>query len=249
MLEYRRFCYLDVPKTGSTFIRKVLQRNVVERHLNRQKHRAPRLAYRQRKFYFASVRDPLDSYGSLYRYGCAGKGRLRARLAEVAPHLIETYDGTQAGFEAWLTTVLSPGTPPRQLGIPSGLARWECGLIGTRHLALTMPFPVRHMTWGDRQKTYRRWSLPRALVRQESLRQDLADLITGPLRSHFAAPEDVARRVLRNARPLNRTRKLGAEYAGALPDQLRDQLRRREWLHYDVLGYGDNGTAGGSPPA
>ena len=74
MDDFGRIIYLDVEKTGSTFISKFLQENMACQRVRKVKHGRIGNDFKKDSFYFISVRNPLSQYLSLYRYGCGGKG-------------------------------------------------------------------------------------------------------------------------------------------------------------------------------
>ncbi len=95
MLEFEDFVYLDVQKTGSTTIRRFLNRFSRTRVVQDDKH-APVERRDPDKLYIISCRDPLKQYLSLYLHGPSDKGGLRARLNKA--DMAHFYDGTNEGF-------------------------------------------------------------------------------------------------------------------------------------------------------
>lgn len=139
MYDFETFAYLDVQKTGSSFIAKLLQTFAKEPLVASRRH--GRIAHRQvGKFYFISCRDPLDQLLSLYFFGCAGSGHLRTRL--VAAGRTDFYDGSAPGFDAFLRFVLDPGNAEvfGEDYAASGIAP-IAGLMTFRFVALAIPAP------------------------------------------------------------------------------------------------------------
>ena len=58
MQEFQSFVYLDLQKTGSTFIADLLQRHCKELQVRFSKHSRVGQGYDGNKFYFISVRNP-----------------------------------------------------------------------------------------------------------------------------------------------------------------------------------------------
>lgn len=89
MHDFGNFCYLDMHKTGSTFVSRFLRHAAVSDEVLFLKH-APVSVWCPSVFYFVTIREPQGWYGSLYRYGLDRRGaifeRLRAaqKLAEYA---------------------------------------------------------------------------------------------------------------------------------------------------------------------
>src|ERR1700761_4608499 len=104
MYEFPSFVYLDVEKTGTTFIFHVLGNFASEEAIQRDHHEPMPLDCDRSKFYFISVRDPLDSYISLYSFGCASRGKMRTRFDR--RDLAHYYDGTTKSFNSWLNFTL-----------------------------------------------------------------------------------------------------------------------------------------------
>ncbi|WP_112321870.1 hypothetical protein [Oceanibium sediminis] len=244
MLDYRGFCYLDVEKTGSTFVRGFLTAHAHGEPLDDTKHRVPRWAFRRRKFYFASARDPFDAYASLYSFGCDGKGALRSHLWRSEAEILAAYDYTEAGFHHWLEAMLSPER--RALLPPSTLPfqNPHIGLMGTRFLRQTLPLArwiiPRAKSAEELRRAYARLGLPRAVLRQEQLNADLAALVSGPLARFMRDPHAAAEalRTAADAGPaVNASDRSLVLDPGRMPSGLAQRLRDVEWFHYDVLGY------------
>ncbi len=107
MHEFKTFVYLDIQKTGSTFITTLLEKFFPEHEVRKRRHIGMEKEFDTSKFHFISVRDPLDQYVSLYSYGCETKGKIFRRLNDREQG--DLYDGTWDGFCRWLDFVLRPG--------------------------------------------------------------------------------------------------------------------------------------------
>ena len=80
MYDFGKIVYLDLHKTGSTFISKFLQNCCVLKENKFNKHDWIREDYDSKNFYFISIRHPMAMYSSLYRFGLAKKGAVWNRL-------------------------------------------------------------------------------------------------------------------------------------------------------------------------
>ncbi len=61
MHEFETFVYLDMQKTGSTFIVRLLRQFSGQQELCSKMHEPVGKFYDPSKFYFSSIRDPLNS--------------------------------------------------------------------------------------------------------------------------------------------------------------------------------------------
>jgi hypothetical protein len=82
MFISKKLVYLQMQKTGSTHVTKVLQQFVGGRRGLRHGQMTDPEKYRKR-FIFSSVRNPWDWYVSLYAFGCAGSGGFRKYLVQM----------------------------------------------------------------------------------------------------------------------------------------------------------------------
>ena len=238
MYEYETFAYLDVQKTGSSFIARLLQTFAAESLVASRKHgriRNPDPA----KFYFTSCRDPLDQLLSLYFYGCSGSGHIRSAM-EAAGNTAP-YDGTPAGFDAFLRFVLDPGNADifgEDYG-KSGIAPLV-GLMTFRFAVLSLPRPLRRLaacrTRDHLVAAYRTHAMTQEVVRAEALNDTMRDLIRGPLRTRLSDPA-AAIAWIDSAERVNASRRRDSERDFPISDEAKRLIEEREWFLFDVLGY------------
>jgi Sulfotransferase family len=191
MDDFGDVVYLDVQKTGSTFVSDFLERFLRSSRVNFEKHRPIRRLSRPEVFLFTSVRDPLRQYLSLYQYGCQGRGAIRQRFRK--HDLNGFYRGPRASFENWLRFLLDPENAvllnPRYGRVFPALY----GLQTFRFLMLSFENPVQKLAQANSlrrlNKIYDRHKIHSAVVRNESLNQDLIDLCAGPLRQFLIDPD------------------------------------------------------------
>lgn len=229
MLAFPGLVYLDMPKTGSTFVRKFLFDWCREPAICRTPHGPPggdgdAAAATRRSFTFLTLRDPLEIYASLYRYGCGGRGGLALTAAARAHPLAACYDATATGFRRWLDLLLRPGGATLD-PYAGHLASPTFGLVTQRLLHLALPGAAGVVSGGpgegDLHRAYRRGTRVDAVLRMERLPGDLGALIEGALAGHLKAPRRAVA-ALRAARPLNATASTGLSR-----DDLTGPLRRR----------------------
>ena len=240
MHEFETFVYLDMEKTGSTFISRLLNKFVPE-PLVRQKHHEPMgKDFDPKKFYFISVRNPLDSYLSLYSFGCQQQGKVYARLRNNGHE--DFYDGTDESFGQWLTFVMKPlhakmmTDQYHQVGLADLL-----GLQSWRYLRLAVPDAEAKFkgckTEDDIRRVYGENKLPSFTVRHESFVDDLCKLIEGPL-GYAIGDVKGALEYARATKPVNASARVDKE-ADAFRIRRRHErrLREREWLMAELFGY------------
>ena len=192
MFDFGAFCYLDVQKTGSSFVLDVLTRHSarpLERSVRHGRVRWPAPEGGDPRLYFITCRDPVAQWRSLYFYGCDGQGALFHFLRRTQPDTAALYDGSAAGLNAWLARLLDPGFAP---SMPEQYDRTCPALYGfqtARFLLLSFRRPVMRLrsltTRAGLIAAYEAERLHTHVLRTESLNDDLAALIRGPLAPHI----------------------------------------------------------------
>jgi hypothetical protein len=240
MIEFENLVYLDIQKTGSTYVVAFLRTFVASSEIRTIRH-APVEKRTDGKLYVISCRDPLSQYRSLYGYGCKGKGILRNRLrAAGKSHL---YDGSQAGFIEWLYLVLTPEAcriyaAERETDPMYDIA----GLQTVRFMRMALPLNKAIRSYrrsGEELKAKLRRKLDKCsladiVLRQETLNSDLAALVVDHpkiFRNVDEIPEFLSR-----SRKVNASPDMKVD-STALPISLLELLQEREWLYFDKLGY------------
>lgn len=242
MLSFPGLTYLDVQKTGSTFVRAFLRSHAKGPVLADAKHRALGWEQWRPAFRFSSCRDPFRQYLSLYNYGSGDQGLFHRRIKERGGALAESYDGTAEGFAFWLRTVLDGQTMQQLYGKAKRYAPDRIGYQTTRFLHLNL----RHSSKlalllrnpADAAQAYRRFGLTRSehVLRTESLSADLGRLVAGPLAPFLQDPA-AALAELEAPKPIN-TSGGGLRLAPeALPEDLVALLQRKEAFLFEALGY------------
>ncbi|HWA91830.1 MAG TPA: hypothetical protein VG889_17460 [Rhizomicrobium sp.] len=241
MHEFKTFVYLDMEKTGSTFISRLLNKFSTEAPLVQSHHEPLGADYDPKKFYFISVRNPLDSYLSLYSFGCQEQGKVFARLR--ARGYQDLYDGTAESFAQWLTMVMKPmnakmlGDMYNRVGIAElvGLQSW-------RYLRLAVGDAEAKFkgceSQDDVRRIYEENKLPTFVVRHENFVEDLCKLIEGPL-AYAIGDVEGALAYARETEPLNastRVDKKGDE-GFRIRRRQKARLAEREWLMAELFGY------------
>ncbi len=240
MQEFETFVYLDLEKTGSTFIVRLLRDHCRETLIRGGKHKPMGADADRSKFYFISVRDPLELYLSLYSFGCKRWGTLRGKLASTGQP--DFYDGTMERFAQWLDFLLKPAnTKTIGAGFATGRIGRLLGLHSYRYLKLVLGDAAEALdgceTKDDVRRVYEEKRLVGGIVRYESFTADLVALFTGRLAHAFEDPAAVAEYV-RTADPVNASERVDAERPDfTLPPELKQRLREREWFLCETFGY------------
>ena len=208
MDDFGDFCYLDVHKTGSTFVTRVLKEvskrpllasvkhGVVETSRSRQWARVLRDKkywndaqgglFREGCFYFNSVRDPFEYYASLYNYGCDGEGELFKRLRKRG--VADLYDGASGSFQNWVAFILDEKNAAHVNGSYARTCAAAVGVFTYRFLSLSVAAPSARLrgvgTLSSARDVLDQNGICRATLRIESLNADLLSLLEGELAEH-----------------------------------------------------------------
>jgi hypothetical protein len=248
---FHSLAYLDVEKSGSTYVSRFLRDFLDDDEVSFRKHVELEDRPPSGRLHVLSVRDPLDTYLSLYSYGCQGKGGLAGTVREAG--LGHLYDGTPAGFDEWLDVVLDPAyaaalNPRSYEG--SGVAE-HTGLLSYRVARLSSPRArrwIRQVTSPDDfVARYREHTVVDVVLRNETLTEDLETLV---LREELAwrPSRDVALEALRAQRRLNTSRRLDDDGRFEVPEDARRRVAARERLLTEVFGYDDGHRSSTTDP-
>jgi len=243
MYEFETFVYLDVQKTGSRFIVRLLRKHAAEKELFGRAHIPVGKRYNPGKFHFISVRHPLQQYISLYSYGCQNKGSLYTTLGRHNREAL--YDGSWRGFKSWLDFVLDAenahlldraynragkGKVPALLGFQS-----------FRFLNMAVAEAQRLTagctTTSSLTAAYHAKKIAVFVVRHESFRNDLISLVRERL-SGSMQNADRAVRYIETAEPRNTSERVDALKENPQIGKRRTALlEEREWLLHELFGY------------
>ncbi|NNU27901.1 hypothetical protein [Isoptericola sediminis] len=240
MHAFHTLAYLDVEKSGSTYVSQFLRDFLDDDEVWCRKHHELEDRPPAGRLHVLSVRDPVDTYLSLFSYGCQGRGGLFGRLRDAGHGAL--YDGTAAGFDRWLDVVLDPASAA-VLDPPSyhrrGVAE-HTGLLSYRVARLAAPRPDRWMRdVGSPEEfvaAYRRHHVVDVVLRNESLPQDLEALV---LRDDLSwrPSRQAALTAVRAQQRLNTSARLDSVPGFAVPADLRGRVTARERLLGEVFGY------------
>lgn len=240
MIEYDRFIYLDVYRTGSTHVLKRLAAATGAKPIRFHRHaaltRGRRFGFASRKLCFATVRNPWDWYVSLWAFGVSGNSAIRRYLAGhyPLPYVAGLYDASEPAmaFRRWLTLMHDPAVLDTimQEHLPqSGLAP-VMGLYSYRFLRVTTLYPrllLRQATASSAANHLSRFRAYSEVLRTETLDDDLDRLLA-----------KLGLNVLeRPTRPANASPRTLASYRDYYDDETMDLVARRDGLFSEVFGY------------
>lgn len=244
MVDYGAFCYLDVQKTGSTFIESFLEKHSALPLLEARKH--GRISHARQvsegKIFFITCRDPVPQWRSLYFYGCDGKGAAAKRIRKRG-RFSELYDGSREGMNAWISAMLEPENCDVLSQNAKDYRPAQAAVYGFQtHRFLRMSFlkprksTVDLTRREDVLRIYREKRLHSHIIRNEELNAGLAALVTGPLRPFMKDAEGAAAD-LREAERVNASSHTEKGDSLELAPEVLERIRAREWFFYEVLGY------------
>ncbi|HTT97982.1 MAG TPA: hypothetical protein VMF58_08020 [Rhizomicrobium sp.] len=240
MYEFPSFVYLDMEKTGSSFIFVFLGECANEEAIRRKHHMPMEEDCDRSKFYFISVRDPLDAYISLYSFGCQSRGKVFARLSRRG--MDKHYDGTTKGFNRWLKHALRTENTHLVSGDQVSESMGELlGPQSYRYLRLAVPGAREKLeactTREEVFALYEKEKLPSFIVRHESFVKDLAELVRGPLRN-WVKDVDAAVKYVETEKPRNSSDRVDQDNEDfTINPRLLKRLREREWFLHEIFGY------------
>lgn len=179
MDDFGRVIFLDVQKTGSTWLSDALSRLLPTDGRRFRKHARLDRPIGAETVLVTVVRDPVAQWVSLYHFGAQHRGRVHQKLESHAAGRW-TYDGSLSDFLRWLDVALDPA----EAGLfPGGYDAGCPALIGLqthRFLRLNLATPVARLarvtTRDGLRRLVARQQHPAHVLRTESLRGDLLDL-------------------------------------------------------------------------
>ena len=234
MHDFGRIVYMDMQKTGSTFVSEFLRFSCKLPERNFQKHAPIGDDYRPDAWYFITVRHPMTLYSSLYRYGLDRKGGIFKRLQ--AANLLSVY----ASFERFVDFLLNPRNALFLDNAYSSEIASTVGFMSYRYLLLNLQKP-RHQIARAVQLKHSvpdliRHSFVKRVFKNETLNHDLLSLSTEMFPDIF--DQRRARDFLLRSTPINQS-KLPASLLDLKSTTMRNALEEKErilMLHYAPAG-------------
>jgi len=250
MREYENLAYIDLQKTGSGTIKKVLAA-VLDEELVRKNLRGVLDDFDRSKTCFVSVREPLSLYISLFNFGVGSQrgGFYRALGRRGRDDLLVA---TREGFERWLDFVLDPQNAAT---VHPEYGNGPCdaiGLLSFRLLSRSVPKALPRMRKEKFQEPDQlRELLQKALfndyVRLENIGGDLFALFErNSSRIQLRRPLTTAEALMADIPFVNSSVKISDLKPDTVSAALRKRVREREWLFYETFGYDKDPK--GQPP-
>ncbi|NOR63531.1 MAG: hypothetical protein GQ535_13680 [Rhodobacteraceae bacterium] len=233
MIDFGEIVYLDVQKTGSSFVGQFLRACTGLPELSRQRH-APAKTRRAGAFYFTTVRNPLAQYISLFQYGLQGRGGMVERFHDAG--MADYYQPSNAAFERWLGFMLAPENAGF-FGVRYGNTLPQMiGLQSYRFLALSFIKPGQTLrgakTKDDLRRVYAAKKLHSHVIKTESLNQGLENLLDSEVGALFKPREQVGS-YLQNAKRAKKSKAVAGFQPDNISPDLINEVKRREWFLYE----------------
>ncbi len=144
MQDFGEIVYLDLQKTGSTFVNKFLNETCNLPLVKEIKHGRICESYNPNVFYFITIRHPLSQYSSLYRYGIDARGGLYNRLKRLGKDTL--YQEDTKSFNQWLRFLLDEknnhllGEDYEKIPVD-----YNIGFLSFRYLMLSLASPLESL--------------------------------------------------------------------------------------------------------
>lgn len=179
MHDFGSLIYLDLHKTGSTYVSAFLNASCSLSRQKEVKHGRIGDDYNPNAFYFISIRHPATLYQSLFQYGLEGRGAVFNRLHKKRKGYL--YHPSSEAFNAWLRFVLDPANASYlKEDYQKKPKEYDIGFLSFRYLMLSLAYPLKTL------KLYRHTSDPVGaalnasivshIIRNERLNDDLRQL-------------------------------------------------------------------------
>ena len=140
MHDFGKIVYLEMQKTGSTFVNSFLRECCLLEEISYKKHGVVRDDYASDKFYFITIRHPYDLYSSLYRYGLDGRGGVYKGLKELGKSTV------YASFDSFIEFVADPKNAVHLDARYNEEIAKQLGFMSFRFMRLSLQFPEKLMT-------------------------------------------------------------------------------------------------------
>ena len=174
MHDFGKIAYLDLQKTGSSFVSFFLNKCCSLEQVRFSKHDWVREDYNPKCFYFITIRNPLSIYSSLYRYGLDNRGGLWKRMNK--KNFLSVYDS----FDKFVNFLLNEENAKIfGLGYNSEISNL-IGFMSFRFLKLSLQFPMKkilnYVNTGKNLQELEKKMITNLEIKQENLENELLNL-------------------------------------------------------------------------
>ena len=201
MKDFGKLVYLDLHKTGSSYIAQFLKSCclLTENKSKSSKHDWIKEEYDSNNFYFISIRHPLSLYSSLFRYGLDEKGDVRRRLMK--SDNLSAY----SSFDSFVKFLIDEDNADLLgYGYNETYAK-HIGFMSFRFLKLSLQFPHRKInrvlnTKGNIEELEKLF-ITSLEIKNENLNDELRVLATERFPQYFQ--QDAVSKFLNNTKRVN----------------------------------------------
>lgn len=235
MHDFGKLVYLDVQKTGSTFVSKFLNEACILPLVKKEKHgRIDGADYDQDAYYFITIRHPVAQYSSLFRYGLDKRGGLFPRLKKRG--MAHLYRPDRKSFNEWLKFIIDPSNASLlREGYPKFVDSYNIGFLTFRFLMMSLADPLRtlqeHRDSKDALSEVYARKITNQIIKQEHLTAGLRDLASN-IKPEFFDKEKVERFFADTG--LINASTLPDKLSSEIDDGVISELRNRERLLFDL---------------
>ena len=228
MHDFRRLVYLDLQKSGSTFVSRFLNETCRLQLVKEIKHGRIEEDYDPNAFYFITIRHPIAQYSSLFRYGLDGRGALYYHLSQRGKAGLYRKDA--ASFNQWLRFMLDHHNADMLgEGFEKVPESFDLGFLSFRYLMLSLARPLETLLSKeegiDVAEFAKRRSIVQHTVRNESLNQGLRELALDLKPEYFDARK--VDKFFKRPKTIN-VSKIGDEMINIIDDDVREMICRKE---------------------
>tara|TARA_Y100001935_G_scaffold209778_1_gene179656 strand:+ start:368 stop:1063 length:696 start_codon:yes stop_codon:yes gene_type:complete len=176
MHDFGKLVYLEMQKTGSTYVNKFLRDCCLSKELKHKKHNVIKNDYDIEKFYFISIRDPLSLYSSLYRYGLDGRGGMYKRIKHGRK------SSCYSSIESFMSFITCPKNSEYVGGGYNEEIATHIGIMSFRFMRLSLQFPLKQigakLRNGEDLLTLQDKFITNLEIKNENLNDELVKLST-----------------------------------------------------------------------
>lgn len=241
MHDFGKLVYLDLQKSGSTFVSQFLNQTCSLPLVKEHKHeRIDGWSYKRRAFYFITVRHPISQYSSLYRYGLDRRGGLYERLETLGK--ADLYGNSATSFNQWLRFVLDYENAAL-LGedFEQTPRAYNLGFLSFRYLMLSLARPLKTLLKKPRSLDLLQYAEKKSIVDHvilnENLNEGLLDLARNKKPEYF--DQRRVEEFFRSERKVNAST-VDEESISAIDDDVRKLISAKERILLEF--YTSSGT-------